>query len=180
MGFNNPARVILDEAGRLYGDEFGFFDYNKDISVFLTLGTGFKGVTRLEAGTRKERVSAKLRVPLKAVEVLKEIATRTETEHISLREAFQRRLDIYHRFNVEQGLQDVELYDYQQIEAIQADTENYLSARNVEVIDCVLGMAKLPIKLHPLDERGNSEEVFGTTGEKYDVDLLKRLEALRM
>ena len=180
MGFNNPSRVILEEAGRLWGDDFGHLDPNKHISVFLTLGTGFRSVARLDAETQKEKISAKLRVPLKAVEVMKEIVTRTETEHTSLRTTFQPRLDIYHRFNVEQGLQDVELYDYQQTEAIQTDTENYLISRSVEVTTCVIGMAKLPVKLKPLEARGNSEEVFGSTGESDDSNLLKRLQALRM
>ncbi|KAH9215100.1 acyl transferase/acyl hydrolase/lysophospholipase, partial [Leptodontidium sp. 2 PMI_412] len=180
MGFNNPARVIFEETGSLYGDARGHLDHNKHISVFLTLGTGFKNVVRLDAETRKEKISAKFRVPLKAIEVMQDIVTGTENVHTSLRKAFERKSDIYHRFNVEQGLQDVELYDYQQTEAMEADTENYTTARNVEIMDCVLAMAKLPLKLKPLDERGNPEEVFGTTGAADYKSLKNRLDALRM
>ena len=89
MGFNNPAGIIIEESGRIWGDNFGHLDPNKDISIFLTLGTGFRNVVRLDADTFKEKVSAKFRVPLKAVEVMKEIVTRTETQHISLRSTFQ-------------------------------------------------------------------------------------------
>jgi calcium-independent phospholipase A2-gamma len=180
MGFNNPAGVIVEEAGRIWGDDFGHLDPNKDISIFLTLGTGFKNVIRFDADTFKEKVSAKLRVPLKAVEVMKEIVTGTETQHTSLRATFQARLDIYHRFNVEQGLQDVELYDYQQTEAIQTDTENYLTSKSVELTTCVIEMAKFSLKQKLLETRDNSEEVFGATGGSDDKNLEKRLQALRM
>ncbi|KAH6683342.1 acyl transferase/acyl hydrolase/lysophospholipase [Halenospora varia] len=180
LGFNNPARVVLEEAGRLWGDDYGQLDPNKHISVFLSLGTGFKAVVRFEAETRKEKISAKFRMPIKAVEVMEEIATRTETVHTSIRTLFQPKLDIYHRFNVEQGLQNFELYDYQQIEAIRADTENYIMARDREVIECVIGMSRLPLQLKPLEARGNSAEYFGSTGDSDDVSLLKRLADLRI
>jgi hypothetical protein len=89
-------------------------------------------------------------------------------------------LDIYHRFNVEQGLQDVELYDYQQTEAIQTDTENYLTSKSVELTTCVIEMAKFSLKQKLLETRDNSEEVFGATGGSDDKNLEKRLQALRM
>ena len=81
---------------------------------------------------------------------------------------------------MEQGLQDVELYDYQQTEAIQTDTENYLTSKSVELTTCVIEMAKLSSKKQLLDARDNTEDVFGATRGSDDEHLLRRLHALRM
>jgi hypothetical protein len=178
MKFNNPSKALLGEAGMIWGDDYGQMNPNEVLSLFLSLGTGFPAVVRLDAQTLKDRISKQFQVPLKAVEVLKSIATDTETPHTGLVRELSS--ELYHRFNVEQGLQEVELFEYEKLEGIQVDTENYLTQRSRDLTTCVLRMAKLTLPLAPLEERPDTEEHFGTTGDSDDANLHRRLAALKM
>ena len=141
-------------------------NFNQDISIFLSLGTGFASIARLEATTLQQRISKKFQVPLAAVEVMKSIVSDTETTHVDLANELDHH--IYHRFNVAQGLEDVQLFEHEKIEAIEIDTNNYLAQHTKQVTDCVKLMAQLPIKPSLL--------VPGTD----DAALIERLKALKM
>lgn len=178
MKFNNPSQAILTEAGRLWGNEMARLDEERDIACFLSLGTGFPKITRLDANTIWERVSKKLQVPLKAVEVLKSIATDTETVHNNM----ERRLEdtIYHRFNVEQGLQEVQLFEYEKEESIVVDTDHYLESEPRTLARCVRCMKELVPQLSPVAEHEDCATVFPSGAENDEAALRRRLQALRM
>ena len=166
MKFNNPSKALRAEAGKIWGSEYGQMNFNQDISIFLSLGTGFASIARLEATTLQQRISKKFQVPLAAVEVMKSIVSDTETTHVDLANELDHH--IYHRFNVAQGLEDVQLFEHEKIEAIEIDTNNYLAQHTKQVTDCVKLMAQLPIKPSLL--------VPGTD----DAALIERLKALKI
>ena len=115
---------------------------------------------------RGHHLTPLFQVPLAAVEVMKSIVSDTETTHVDLANELDHH--IYHRFNVAQGLEDVQLFEHEKIEAIEIDTNNYLAQHTKQVTDCVKLMAQLPIKPSLL--------VPGTD----DAALIERLKALKM
>jgi hypothetical protein len=178
MKFNNPSKTLLGEASILWGNDEGYMNPNEVLSLVLSIGTGFRIVARLDTQTRKDRISRQFQVPIEAIKVLKAIATDTETTHTGL--VRELKSELYHRFNVEQGLQEVQLFEYEKLEGIKVDTENYLTHRSRELTICVLRMAKLTLPLEPLDNRPDEVKHFGKTGVSDDANLQDRLVALRM
>lgn len=179
MGFNNPSKALRKEAGRIWGDDFGQMDFNSRVGLFLSIGTGFPRIIRLDAETIAERISKKFQVPLKAIEVMKAIVTDTETVHNDMRSDSDQTM--YHRFNVEQGLQEVELFEYEKLEEIRTDSEAYLTAREFDITRCVARMSELPIR-EPLlaPNKEQQQAVFGKGDDVGEQDLEKRLKQLGM
>jgi hypothetical protein len=62
---------------------------------------------------------------------MKRITTGTEAGHHNVASRFHGR-GVYHRFNVDHGLQEVRLFDHYKCESIEADTETYLRKYEVE------------------------------------------------
>jgi hypothetical protein len=179
--FNNPSKALKTECGNIWGDVYGRMDPNEyQIACFLSIGTGFSKIARMDAVTLKQKISEKFQVPLAAVEVMKNIVSDTETTNFDLGKEFTR--GIYHRFNVEQGLQEVELFEFEKIASIRADTNDYLTRKWADLGDCVTQMAKLVPNLEPLAEHSDEAEMFGKAESRKDtdLDLKQRLEGLRM
>ena len=69
------------------------------------------------------------------------IATNVETAHIEFKAndcgsggPFR---DKYFRFNVEQGLQDIKLPEWKQMEAVESHTQHYLEVNEPELDKCI-------------------------------------------
>ena len=180
FGFNNPGQAIRLEAGQIWGDAFGNLDYKASIGCFLSIGTGFAEIARLDdAETIMAKISTRFQVPLPAVKVMKAIVSGTEPVAQQLEFDFLP-TPIYHRFNVEQGLQAVELFEHEKLPRIVADTSEYLSRRRVQVSQCVVQMAQLSLPLR-LTERSEacSELQTGSAGNTEQA-LRQRLDNLKM
>lgn len=121
LGFNNPSDLVLEEAASLWGDS-GYIDTRHDVGCFLTIGTGIGEVTRMDSDTIVKAITARVRKPLQAVKVIKDIATGTEPTHRSVARRFDPASGVYQRFNVDQGLQAVTLFDHERREDIAVDT----------------------------------------------------------
>jgi len=143
MGFNNPARVILEEAGKIWRDDDDYFD-RSHIGCLVSLGTGYPTVARLDTGRLKNEILSRVGIPTDAIEVMQSIITNTEPKAVQLRDDLSDK--VYYRFAVEQGLQAVELFDYEELENVSADTNNYLLQRERDVDRCTLAMARLPLR----------------------------------
>lgn len=180
FGFNNPGQALRLEVGQIWGDVFGNLDYKASIGCFLSIGTGFAEVARLDnAETLMIKISQKFQVPLQAVEVMKAIVSGTEPV------AQQLELDflgtpIYHRFNVEQGLQAVELFEYEKLPRIVADTSEYLSRRRVQVSHCIAQMVQLPLPMKFLECLEPRPDLLPVSEENTEQGLKQRLENLKM
>ena len=84
------------------------FDHNR-IGCPVSLGTGYPTVARLETGRLQNEILSRVGIPAGAIEVMQSIITNTEPLANQLRDHLSD--DVYFRFNVEQGLQAVELFD---------------------------------------------------------------------
>lgn len=111
-GFNNPVEVVLEEARAIWPDA------TPRIQCLVSIGTGVPGL-RDFGDSIKELVMT-----------LKSIATGSEdTEKRFCKNHTQLGLGgRFFRFNVDQGLAEVRLDEYQKINIIEAATESYLES----------------------------------------------------
>lgn len=180
LGFNNPGLALRLEVGQIWGDVFGNLNFKACVGCFLSIGTGFAEVARLDnAETLMAKISQNFHVPLQAVKVMKAIVSGTEPV------AQQLELDflgtpIYHRFNVEQGLQAVELFEYERLPRIVADTSEYVSRRRVQVSHCVVQMAQLELPMKLLERLEPQSDSLSALEENTEQGLKQRLENLKM
>ncbi|KAK3369939.1 acyl transferase/acyl hydrolase/lysophospholipase [Podospora didyma] len=184
FGYNNPSDEVVHEVKSLWGSDDPL-DLNTHIGVFLSLGTGMGDVVRLDDHTVVQKLSAKVRKPLAAVEAMKSIITGTERTHRNVAEQFGVRSTRYHRFNVDQGLQDVELFDHKKREEMEVDTLTYLDKFQVgkDLKQCVALMKDIPVdRPDLLANRNNEMEVYslGEDGTPEDDRLRERLAALKI
>ncbi|RSL81495.1 hypothetical protein CEP51_005792 [Fusarium floridanum] len=128
LGANNPVLEVVGEARCIMGRETE--DLKPLVKCFISIGTGNPGMKSI-SDNFLQFIS----------KTLVDIATDTETtanrfalEWQDLREAHR-----YFRFNVEQGLQDVELSEYEESGKIKMATQLYLegAGRETSVKECV-------------------------------------------
>ena len=177
LGFNNPAQALRHEAGQIWGDVYGNLDYKTSIGCFLSIGTGFAEIARMSAEGLKEKISQKFQVPLPAVKVMKAIVSGTEPVAQQLEFDFLH-TTIYHRFNVEQGLQAVELFEYEKLPRIVADTSEYLRRRSVQVSQCVGQLSQIPLPIRGLARA--DADLPAVPGENAEEALKRRLANLKV
>ncbi|KXJ94832.1 acyl transferase/acyl hydrolase/lysophospholipase, partial [Microdochium bolleyi] len=113
FGYNNPCEVLIDEAQRL-------FPSRGQIQV-LSIGTGLGDVVEVGGSW------------LSIVNALKKMATSSKKVATTLHNRYGDS-SRYFRFNVQQGLQDVRLSDWEKSSEISAHTNNYLNdnSRNIK------------------------------------------------
>ena len=115
FGYNNPCEILLREAQSIFtGAEFG---------CILSIGTGIGGVVSVGA-TRKSILDA-----------LKAMATSSQKVAHRLDELYSNG-DVYYRFNVPRGLEDVTLSDWKEMSNISAHTRNYLAESQTPLAKC--------------------------------------------
>lgn len=105
FGYNNPCEVLVKEAKQQ------FPGHNK--MRVLSLGTGLGDVVAIE-NTRISILNALKKMAASS----KQVATRLDTQYSDSSQ--------YFRFNVDQGLQDIRLSDWEKASKISANTHNYL------------------------------------------------------
>lgn len=121
LGANNPSEQLEDEANDIFCS--GSNNLRQQVACFLSLGTG-----RMDFDAVADRGILRL------VEALKKEATETEKTH----EKVSRRWHIpghesrYFRFNVEQGMNEVRLAEFDKRDQIQAGTFAYLQRHDVK------------------------------------------------
>lgn len=106
FGYNNPCEVLLEEARRQYPGD-------RKLRI-LSIGTGL-GDTSSISKTRTSIIKA-----------LKKMATSSKKVAMRLENQFGGSGQ-YYRFNVDRGLQDVTLSDWDKVSEISAHTKNFLS-----------------------------------------------------
>ena len=112
FGYNNPCEVLIEEGQRLFP--------SCDRMCILSIGTGLGDVVTIKDSR------------LSIINALKQMATSSKKVAARLNNRFG---DVgpYFRFNVDQGLQDITLSDWEKASSISAHTRNYL-AENEKII----------------------------------------------
>ncbi|OCL10096.1 FabD/lysophospholipase-like protein [Glonium stellatum] len=128
---NNPVRVLWDEANTVWKEQSG-----RNIACIISIGTG-KPPPRAVG----ERADQLLRSLVKMVTDTEAAAQGFSDENYYRDEAER---PAYFRFNVEQGLEDVGLEEWEQFEKLTEATDAYLDSRRQEVGACVNSLLSVP------------------------------------
>ena len=107
---NNPIEKVLDQAHQL-------FHPSDQISCILSIGTGKLERANYEPGY----------IPRTLIDTLVKASTDCEATHQKMKQFFGSCDVLYFRFNVEQGLQDVALDDWNRLGEVKTLTVNYLN-----------------------------------------------------
>ncbi|KAH0021871.1 hypothetical protein KCU78_g5966, partial [Aureobasidium melanogenum] len=116
IGFNNPSKALLRETRRLFEK-----DPDRSVTCIISIGTGVP--KRIDLAKLSGFGLAYIKDLVKA---LSDMATDCQEIAEEMTAMFKATPNIYVRFDVEQGLQDVRMDSYEDLNIIRANTQNYL------------------------------------------------------
>ena len=128
IGANNPAKLLLAEAQRIFSPSRG-------VSCIVSIGTGRKYISNVKAPGFMQRILQRMLfpgVPINAILAAKDIVTNCEAVAEDLDRRFALVPGLYCRFNVEDGLTAIKLHEYRKLGQIKALTIQYLQEFLVE------------------------------------------------
>jgi hypothetical protein len=123
--FNNPARELLKEAQRVYGDK-------RRLSLILSLGSGKPKDVSLGGSNQESSAMEQL---------LKKLVVNSEaTERDLAHQLYE--VGAYVRLNGTHGTEDIQLHEWSQLSIIVAHTQDYLTTASItKLVDhSVLGL----------------------------------------
>ncbi|KAJ7819663.1 hypothetical protein B0H13DRAFT_2292150 [Mycena leptocephala] len=131
MGQNNPIAALLLEAQVVFPDH--------QIACIISLGTGQPHTIKIPTPSLLKRL-----FPLDVIEAIKGIATDCEKEHQRFAHHFDPVPHVYFRFNVERGMQDIQLNQWERLGDVAANTRQYLLSHPTQnqLVDAVKSLAE--------------------------------------
>ncbi|KAJ7364045.1 FabD lysophospholipase-like protein, partial [Mycena albidolilacea] len=131
MGHNNPTAALLLEAKVLFP--------NKKIACIISLGTGQPHTINIPKPSLLNNF-----IPLDVVKAIQKLATGCEKEHQSLAHRFDGVAHLYFRFNVEQGMQNIQLNQWEKLGDVAANTRQYIQSQPVinQLADAVKSLSE--------------------------------------
>jgi len=132
LGRNNPSRVVLDEASTLFRTH--------PIGCLVSIGAGHTGTISIKKPGFFQQV-----LPTDVIEALKAISTDCEATHEDMRRLFANSSNIYFRLNVEQGMQEIGVSEWEKLANVEAHTTQYMKRKEVdEKLALVVNAIKFP------------------------------------
>jgi len=119
LGRNNPSRAVLDEAKGLFGA--------RHIGCLVSIGTGYAKTIGIKKSGGFRQV-----VPTDIFDTLKAITTDCEATHEAMLGLFAKLPTTYFRLNVEQGMQEIKLSEWERLGNVEAHTSQYLRRSEIE------------------------------------------------
>jgi predicted acylesterase/phospholipase RssA len=113
LGCNNAIRHVLAEAKALFPGGHP--------SSVLSIGAGHARTIQVPGPSPFQRF-----LPTNVLAVMKEIATHSGRVAQEMAERFQGTTNVYFRFNIDQGLQNVKLSDWEQLSEVSAHARAYM------------------------------------------------------
>lgn len=131
FGCNNPVDAVEEEAREIWCPEME--DLPPLVKCFVSIGTGHPGTKPFPNGLFEFLRDTLLRLSTETENTERKFMGRWVQQYVNKQ---------YFRFNVDQGLQDIGLQEYQQNGLIQAASENYLThtTRRVEMRNCIANL----------------------------------------
>jgi len=132
LGCNNPSRVVLAEAEAFFGA--------RQIGCLVSIGTGKAEIINIKKPGFFQQI-----LPIDVIKALKGISTNCEVIHEEMLCLFARSPNTYFRLNVEQGMQGIELSEWEKMANVEAHTTTYLNRKEVnEKLKLVVDAIKCP------------------------------------
>ncbi|KAF9470349.1 FabD/lysophospholipase-like protein [Pholiota conissans] len=132
LGYNNPCQTVLDEARSLFGD--------RQVGCLVSIGTGRVQAIAIERPRWFQQV-----IPTNVIDALVAITTDCERTHQEMSERFAKLSNTYFRLNVEQGMQGIELSEWEKLSTVEAHTVQYMKEREVqEKLASLVGVIQSP------------------------------------
>ena len=130
LGCNNPTKQVVAEAARVFGEA--------QVACVVSIGTGQAGSVNLDNPGPVEKW-----LPLGLIRALEEIATDSGKTAEEMEQRYKNLPGIYHRLDVDRGLQSVSLEEWKRLGDVRAYTKNYmkLEAINRRVDDVVSALS---------------------------------------
>lgn len=119
LRFNNPARLVLEEAMKSFGGA-------SKLRCLVSIGTGHAGTIGLSQPDAFQKI-----LPTEMVGVLKRIATNCEETAHELAGRFRQSPDRYFRYSVSHGVGSISLEEWKKMDEVQVHTKAYM--QEVEV-----------------------------------------------
>ncbi|SPO02864.1 uncharacterized protein DNG_05541 [Cephalotrichum gorgonifer] len=148
FGYNNPCEILIEEARRQYPNRHEF--------RVLSIGTGLGSIVEVKDSRRS------------ILGALKKMASSSQRVAATLKTRYGQG-EQYHRFNVDRGLQDVALSDWERTSEIAAHTHNYMNDNENEVESFVKSL------LHRVEGQGRVESGLNGAPNETLRDLEQRL-----
>lgn len=120
LGCNNPVKHVIAEAARVFGE-------NAQVGCIVSIGTGQSG----SVGYAKPDGFQKW-LPTKLIHVLRKIATDCGKTAEEMEQKYKNLPGIYHRLDVDRGLQSVSLDEWKKLGDVRLHTKNYSKLQLVD------------------------------------------------
>jgi len=118
VGNNNPIQQVLEEAELMFPD--------RHIACIVSIGTGQAATISIPKLDWVQRW-----ISLNVVDAMRKIAIECEASAQDAGRRFEHIPGIYYRFNVEQGLQDVGIEQWDKLDEVRAHTGQYIQTVDV-------------------------------------------------
>lgn len=143
LGCNNPVRYLVEEAAKEFGPD-------RKVNCIISIGTGKPKVAGFKGPGMFQRA-----IPLELIDVLKKMATDSEVEASRMEARYQNCPGLYHRLNVEQGLQMISLEEWEKLAEVRTHTKAYLNNNTISqgidvIVDALIGKSSQEFPLGQL------------------------------
>ncbi|KAK0122575.1 hypothetical protein ONS96_009616 [Cadophora gregata f. sp. sojae] len=150
LGYNNPVQLAVQEA-------IDNFDPETKVACIVSIGTGKTRLARFKKPGLFQRV-----IPVDLIKALATMATSSEVASRTLKDRYRHCAGLYHRLNVQRGLTEIALGEWERLAEVKTHTLAYLSLSEVDakiddIVECLLGKSHHIYPLATLD--GSSRDV---------------------
>jgi hypothetical protein len=137
LGCNNPIEQEVEEAEQVFGED-------AQVACILSTGTGRAGSVRFD---KPDALQRWLLIDL--IKVLKEMSTETEKTAERMSKIYKNSSGIYHRLDVDRGLDSVSLDEWKRLGDMRLHTKYYMKLDTVnrrvdEVVDALCKASESP------------------------------------
>ncbi|KAH7381067.1 hypothetical protein BKA64DRAFT_647894 [Cadophora sp. MPI-SDFR-AT-0126] len=144
LGNNNPVKFVVQEAIEEYHED-------RRVGCIVSIGTGRARVAGFKSPSGFQKV-----LPLDLIEVLKKITTDCQRVADEVNERYLECPGLYHRLNVEIGLDDIALGEWDRLHEVKTHTTAYLETPEIKrkikgIVDILLERVDTAYPLKKLD-----------------------------
>lgn len=114
LGCSNPIAHVLAEVRELYPD--------RHISCILSIGSGHTRTIHIPGSSLSRRL-----LRTKAMVTMRDMVIDSEREAETMAARFQSAPGVYYRFNVDQGLQEMNMGDWEKLNEVMVHTQKFVA-----------------------------------------------------